>query len=67
MCSFESTKLGSFTNITNERIVVSGYERKIIVCIYKISPITADTMPNTIKAPLLRVSILFRPRRLRSL
>ncbi len=59
-------QLSSFTTFTsNNRVVISGYERNvIIVCIYKISPITADTMPNIVKIPLLRASILFRPHHL---
>ena len=40
-------QLGGFAYVTSNNCVVVGcYECNIIVCIYNISPVTADTMPD---------------------
>ena len=49
-CSIATAQLGSHTTFARDnRVVVGGYERKVIVCIYEFSPITADTIPDAVK------------------
>ena len=45
--AYYAAQLGSDSLVTsNNRVVVGCYESIVVICNYKISPITADTIPN---------------------
>src|SRR5690606_34172184 len=56
-----TAQLGGDT-VTMDSVAMRGYELRVLICNYQNFPITAENTGRR-KSPLLRVSILFRPRR----